>query len=211
VSLRSHEVAVAMPRTVWYMAPRNDKHFMDPVLTQPNEKIEAALHHFKMEIAGIRAGRANPGLIENIPVEAYGGKMKLIEVGNISAPQPTLLTIQVWDASILQNVIKAIQEANLGLNPSNEGTLIRLPIPPLTQERREEFIKLLHQKMEQARVEIRQIRQDFRNEWRKASDDGQFSEDEFFRREKLLQEMVDKKIMEVDEVGKAKEEELIQL
>ena len=141
---------------------------MDPVLTEVNQKIEAARHHFKMEIVGIRAGRANPSLIENIPVEAYGGRMKLIEVGNISAPQPTLLTVQVWDASILENVIKAIQEANLGLNPSNEGTLIRLPIPPLTSERREEFTKLLHQKVEQARVEIRQIRQDFRNEWKRS-------------------------------------------
>ena len=121
---------------------------MDPVLNQASQKIETALHHFKVEITGIRAGRANPSLIENVPVQAYGNQMKMIEVGNISAPQPTLLTIQVWDASILQNVIKAIQEANLGLNPSNEGTLIRLPIPQLTTERREEFIKLLHLKIE---------------------------------------------------------------
>lgn len=184
---------------------------MDPVLTPVSEKIEQALHHFKMEIAGIRAGRANPALVENVLVDAYGGKMKLIEVGNISAPQPSLLTVQVWDASILQNVIKAIQEANLGLNPSNEGTLIRLPIPPLTSERREEFIKLLHQKMEDARVQVRQIRHDFRNDWKKQSDEGQFGEDEFFRREKILQEMVDKKMIEVEELGKAKSEELTQL
>lgn len=181
---------------------------MDPVLTQPNEKIEAALHHFKMEIAGIRAGRANPALIENIPVSAYGGMMKLNEVGTISAPQPTLLTVQVWDASILDNVIKAIQEANLGLNPSNEGTMIRLPIPPLTAERREEFIKLLHQKLEAVRVEIRQIRQDVRQEWKKSQESGEYGEDEFFRREKLLQELVDRKMMAVESLGKAKEEEL---
>lgn len=184
---------------------------MDPVLTEVNQKIEAALHHFKMDIAGIRAGRANPSLIENIPVDAYGGKMKLIEVGNISAPQPTLLTVQVWDASILTNVIKAIQEANLGLNPSNEGTLIRLPIPPLTTERREEFTKLLHLKMENARVEIRQIRHDARSGWKKEQEDGKYGEDEFFRREKLLQEQVDRKITEVESLGKAKEEELTQI
>jgi len=184
---------------------------MDPILTEPSSKIEAALHHYKMEIASIRAGRANPGLIENVAVEAYGGKMKLIELGNISAPQPSLLTIQIWDAAILQNVIKAIQEANLGLNPSNEGTLIRLPIPPLTQERREEFTKILHQKMEEARVEIRQVRQDFRNLWKASQESGEFSEDEFFRREKLLQELVDKTIVEVESLGKAKEEELIQI
>ncbi len=184
---------------------------MDPVLNEANIKIEAALHHFKMEIAGIRAGRANPALIENILVEAYGGKMKLNEVGNISAPQPSLLTVQVWDASILNNVIKGIQEANIGLNPSNEGTLIRLPIPPLTAERRAEFIKVLHQKMEEAHVAIRQIRQDFRNTWKKQSDDGEFGEDEFFRREKILQELIDKKIAEAEQLAKAKEEELTQI
>lgn len=184
---------------------------MDPALTQPSQNIDQAIHHFKVEIAGIRAGRANPGLIENIPIEAYGGKMKLIELGNISAPQPSLLTVQLWDASILQSVLKGIQEANLGLNPSNDGTLIRLPIPPLTAERREEFIKILHQKMEVARVAIRQVRQDFRNTWKKESDDGQISEDEFLRREKLLQELIDKNIVEIEGLGKAKEEELTQI
>lgn len=184
---------------------------MDPVLAQASQKIEQALHHFKMDIASIRAGRANPALIENIQVEAYGSKMKLVEVGNISAPQSTLLTVQVWDASILQNVIKAIQEANLGLNPSNEGTLIRLPIPPLTYERREEFTKLLHLKMENARVAVRQIRHDLRNEWKKEQEDGKYGEDEFFRREKILQDLVDKKIGEVEHLGKAKEEELTQI
>lgn len=184
---------------------------MDPVLTEPNDKIEAVLHHFKVEIAGIRAGRANPALIEGVSVEVYGSRMKLNEVGNISAPQPSLLTIQVWDASILDKVIKAIQEANLGLNPSNEGTLIRLPIPPLTAERREEFIKLLHQKIEEAHVSIRQIRQDFRNNWKKSSEDGEFGEDEFFRREKILQELVDKKVAELEALGKAKEAELVQI
>lgn len=184
---------------------------MDPVLSEPNAKIDALLHHFKMDIAGIRAGRANPALIENIPVEAYGGKMKLNEVGNIAAPQPSLLTVQVWDVSILSNVIKGIQEANIGLNPSNEGTLIRLAIPPLTAQRREEFIKLLHQKIETAHVAIRQIRQDFRNEWKKAQETDQFGEDEFFRREKILQELIDKKILEVEQLGKAKEEDLTQI
>lgn len=184
---------------------------MDPVLADPNTKIEEVLHHFKVDISGIRAGRANPSFIENIPIEAYGTKMKLMEVGNISAPQPSLLTVQVWDESILQNVLKGIMEANLGLNPANDGTLIRLPLPPLTTERRAEFIKILHQKMEEAKVSIRQTRQDFRNEWKKQSDEGKFGEDEFFRREKLLQELVDKKILEVESLGKTKEQELMEL
>lgn len=184
---------------------------MDPVLTDPNTKIQESLHHFKVEIAGIRAGRANPALIENIPIDVYGGKMKLIELGNISAPQPSLLTVQLWDATILQSVLKGIMEANIGLNPSNDGTLIRLPIPPLTAERREEFIKMLHHKMEEARVAIRQIRQDFRNLWKKESEDGKISEDEFQRREKLLQELVDKSILEAESLGKVKQEELTQI
>lgn len=184
---------------------------MDPSLTESNKKLEAALHHFKQELAGIRAGRANPSLIENIPVDVYGGRMKLIEVGNISAPQPSLLTVQIWDVSILQNVIKAIQQANLGLNPSNEGTLIRLPIPPLTAERREEFTKLLHQKMEESRVQIRQVRQEERNIWKGKIDTGEFGEDELFRREKLLQEMIDKHMIEIENLGKVKEEELLQI
>jgi ribosome recycling factor len=184
---------------------------MDPILTDPNQKIDAAMHHLKMELAGIRAGRANPSLIENIPVEVYGSRMKLNEVGNISAPQPTLLQVQVWDASIMDKVIKAIQEANLGLNPSNEGTLIRLPIPSLTAERRAEFIKILHQKAEQARVEIRQVRQDTRQTWKKSQEGGGFGEDEFFRRERMLQELIDKNMLEIDNLGKAKEEELTQI
>lgn len=184
---------------------------MDPVLADPNKKIEEALHHFKVAISAIRAGRANPAFVENILVEAYGAKMKLMEVGNISAPQPSLLTVQVWDESILQNVLKGIMEANLGLNPSNDGTLIRLPIPPLTSERRAEFIKILHQKIEEAKVSIRQIRQDFRNQWKKESDEGKFGEDEFFRREKILQETVDKKILEVEDLGKVKQQELTEI
>ncbi len=99
----------------------------------------------------------------------------------------------------------------MGLNPSNEGSLIRLPIPPLTAERREEFIKLLHQKKEEVSVVIRQIRQDFRNVWKKLQEEGKFGEDEFFRREKILQELIDKKISEVEQLSKVKEEELTQI
>ena len=184
---------------------------MDSVLTESSQKIQAALDHFKKELVGIRAGRANPALIEEVPVDAYGGKMRMSEVGTISAPQPSLLTVQVWDASIVDKVVKAIQEANLGLSPSNEGNLIRLPIPSLTEERRREFIKLMHQKMEEAKVEIRQIRQDMRQEWKKMQESGGFGEDEFFRREKILQEVIDKAMEEIEELGKTKEEELLQV
>lgn len=184
---------------------------MDPSLTQASQRVEKAIDHFKAELSAIRAGRANPSLIENIPVDAYGAKCKLVEVGTIAAPQPSLLTVQVWDASLLDATIKAIQESNLGLNPASDGQLIRLPIPPLTEERREEFIKLLHQKIEDARVEIRQIRQDTRQGWIKAGEDGEFGEDELKRREKLLQDLIDKKIEEIEELGKEKQTQLTEI
>ena len=191
--------------------PTLSNNLMDPVLQEPNQKIQNALDHLKVELSGIRAGRANPSLVENIPVDAYGSKMKLMEVGTISAPQPTLLTIQVWDASLVESIVKAIQEANLGLNPSNDGQMVRLPLPPLTEERRQEFVKLTHQKLEEVKVSIRQIRQDSRNSWMQEKDNGSISEDEFFRREKLLQELVDKKTAEAEVVAKAKQEELTQI
>lgn len=184
---------------------------MDPVLGEVNQRIQDALAHLKRELSTIRAGRANPTLVEDVSVNVYGSRMKLVELGTISAPQLNLLTIQVWDAGVVQDIVKALQEANLGLNPSYEGQLIRLPIPPLTAERREEFIKLSHTKMETARIEIRQIRQEVRENWEKQQEAGDFGEDEFHRREKLLQDLMDKTTSQIEEMGKAKEEELSQI
>lgn len=181
---------------------------MDPVLGEANNKIAAAIEHLKREFATIRAGRANPSLIENIPVKAYGGTMRLVEVATIGAPQPTLLTVQAWDAGLVPDIIKAIQEANIGLNPASDGQVIRLPIPPLTAERREEFIKQSHVRMEEVRIQVRQIRQDTREGWQRAQEAGEFGEDEFNRRSKLLQDLVDRTQGAIDELGKQKEAEL---
>lgn len=184
---------------------------MEPFLIEVNQKIQSALAHLQQELAGIRAGRANPALIENISVNAYGAQMKLMEVGSISAPQPSLLQISVWDPAVVKDVEKAIYEANIGINPSIDGQNVRLPIPPLTQERREEFIKLAHTKGEEAKVGIRQIRQEERALWEKESKDGNYGEDELIRREKILQEIVDKSSSEIDEQIKTKEAELSQI
>lgn len=184
---------------------------MDPDLAEAQTRINSSLEHLKMELSSIRAGRANPALIENVPIKVYGSVMKLLELGTISAPQPTLLTIQLWDATIIQDVVKGIQEANLGLNPSNDGTLIRLPIPPLTLERRAEFIKMAREKLENTRVNIRQIRQEVREDWKRAQEAGGFGEDEFERRSKLLQDLVDKTMGIIMEMGKQKQEELSEI
>ncbi len=184
---------------------------MEPFLQGTNQKIQNALAHLQRELASIRAGRANPALIEEIPVSAYGTRMKIAEVGTISAPQPTLLTVQVWDASLVKEVEKAILESELGLNPSIEGQVVRLPIPPLTEERREEFVKVASQKGEQCRIEIRQIRGEAREEWKRMEESGEIGEDEIHRREKLLQELVDQSSAEVDRLVRQKEAELRQV
>lgn len=184
---------------------------MDSILQEVNQRILSALEHLKKELALLRAGRANPSLIEEIPVLAYGSKMKLMEVGTITAPQPSLLTIGVWDPMIVDEVRRAISGANLGLNPSTDGNIIRLPIPPLTEERRLEFVKVAHQKGEACRVEIRQIRMDQREQWEAQKDSGEIGEDESRRRDKILQDLVDKSTIQVDEIVKSKERELIQV
>ncbi len=184
---------------------------MDHNLNEASEKIQGALEHLKIELAAIRAGRANPALIENLIIPVYGSQMKLVELGTIAAPQPTLLTVQIWDASIVHDVQKAIMEANLGLNPSTEGQTIRLPIPPLTEERRTEFVKVAKAKGEEAKVAVRQIRADNRENWLKQKESGEIGEDEFFRREKLLQDLIDHSAAAADDLVKQKEDELMQL
>ncbi|MBI2022716.1 ribosome recycling factor [Candidatus Daviesbacteria bacterium] len=182
---------------------------MDPILTEANQRVDNALVHLQRELANIRAGRANPSLIEDIPVMAYGARMKLVEVGTISAPQPSLLTVHVWDPGVVKDVEKAILEANLGLNPAVDGQTVRLPIPPLTEERREEFVKLAHQKGETAKIEMRQIRADLRKDWELKK--AEIGEDEVNRRERILQELIDESVAAVDEYVKAKEGELRQI
>lgn len=171
---------------------------MDPNLIAFSEKVQDTLDHLQKELSAIRAGRANPSLLEEIPINAYGTQMKLMEVGTIASPQPSLLTIQVWDAGLTKDVEKAIMSANLGLNPSTEGQTVRVPIPPLTEERRQEFVKVAHTKGEEAKISIRQHRQDQKDEWVKSKNAGEIGEDELFRREKLMQDLVEKANSEVD-------------
>jgi ribosome recycling factor len=184
---------------------------MDPALVQFSQNIQDSLNHLKKELSGIRAGRANPSLLEDIPINAYGTQMKLMEVGTISTPQPSLLTVQVWDAGLTKDVEKAIMSANLGLNPSTEGQTVRVPIPPLTEERRQEFVKVAHVKGEEARISVRQHRQDQKDQWTKEKTAGEIGEDELFRREKLMQEIVEKANAETDGLIKEKEASLMEI
>jgi ribosome recycling factor len=184
---------------------------MDASVADANQKIQHALDYLRKELSGIRAGRANPQLLEEIPVQAYGTTMKMMEVGTIAAPQPTLLTVTAWDGSVIKDIEKAIRDANLGLNPAVDGTTIRVPIPPLTEERRQEFTKLARVRGEDCKVDIRKIRQEQRSDWDKDEDSGTIGEDEHTRLEKQLQDLIDKSTAMVDEMVKQKEQELMQI
>lgn len=184
---------------------------MDTELIEFATKIQDSLDHLKKELSSIRAGRANPSLLEDIPINAYGAQMKLMEVGTITTPQFSLLTVHVWDPGLVKDVEKAIMTAGLGLNPSTEGQTVRVPIPPLTEERRREFVKIAHVKGEEAKISIRQHRQEQKDEWAKAKVAGEIGEDELFRREKLMQDIVEKANAEVDGLIKQKEADLMQV
>ena len=126
-----------------------------------NNKMQNAISHLEKEFQSIRTSRANPSMLENIFAEAYDGKMPLNQLGNISVPESSMLTIQVWDTSLVQNIEKAILDSNLGINPQTDGTLIRLPIPKLSEERRNELTKIASQYAENSKIVIRNIRRDF--------------------------------------------------
>ncbi len=184
---------------------------MDPELLEFATNIQNALDHLKKELSSIRAGRANSSLLEEITVNAYGAQMKILEVGTISVPQLSLLTVQVWDPAIVKDVEKAIMGAGLGLNPSTEGQTVRVPIPALTEERRIEFVKIAHSKGEECKIEVRMYRQVQKDLWVKEKTAGEIGEDELFRREKLMQDLVEKANGEVDGLIKQKQEDLMQV
>ena len=174
-------------------------------------RMEASLSSLHGEFMGLRAGRASTGMLEPIMVEAYGSKMPMNQVGNISAPEPRLLTVSVWDVSMLPSVEKAIREANLGLNPATEGNLIRIPIPDLSEERRKEMVKVAGRYAEGGRVAIRNIRRDGIETVRKAEKDGVISEDERHIEETVVQKLTNEFVQKVDDAFSRKEREITQI
>ncbi len=183
---------------------------MDQLINNTKQKMQKVLEVLKNDISTVRTGRAAPSLIENIIVSAYGGtaKLKVMELATIHATDPQTLTISPFDNSTLGDIQKAILETNIGLNPSNDGVVIRISIPPLSQERREQLIHLMRQKLENGRVMIRQSRHEAMLEIKK---DKELSEDEISRLEKEVQNATDQFTSEIDSIGKKKEEELLQI
>lgn len=179
-------------------------------LTDVQIKMSKVLEFLKNDLMTIRTGRATPALVENLEIEVYGGtqKLKLKELGTITALDAKTLVVSPWDQSIIEEINKGILTANIGLTPVIDGQVVRISIPPLSQERRVEYVKLLKQKLEAGRIMIRQIRHDFLSDLKRAYEAGEISEDEKNRQVKEVQDLTDKMNAQITEMGEVKEKEL---
>lgn len=180
-------------------------------LSSARQRMQDALGHLRGELAQIRTGRANAALVSDIAVDVYNTKMAVKELGQITAPEATVLLISPWDKSIITNIVGGIAKTNIGLNPVVDGDLIRIVILPLSGERREQFIKQVHAILEKYRVEIRQIRHEFREQLQSQKGAGEISENEEGRLRDQLQKLHDEFIEAVEVAGKNKEAELRQV
>ena len=177
-------------------------------LIEAEDKMKGALTALEHNLSTIRTGRASPALVERLMVEYYGTPTPLQQLATISAPEPRLLTVKPFDASGLKNIERAIQASDLGLTPNNDGKIIRLNIPALTEERRKELIKVVHHRLEEARVAVRNIRRASHEDLREFEKEKEISEDDFKRGETDLQKLTDKFIARIDEIGGRKETEV---
>lgn len=176
-----------------------------------NRRMNGSVAALKGEFAGLRTGRANPALLDPVTVEAYGSTMPIAQLGTVSAPEPRLITVQVWDKSMVKPVDKAIRDAGLGLNPQMDGQLLRIPIPELNEERRRELAKLAHKYAEQARVAVRNVRRDGMEVLKKLEKDHKISQDEHRKLGEELQKTTDAHIRDIDHALEAKEQEIMQV
>ena len=183
----------------------------DQLRAKTEDKMQKAIAVLKEEYQAIRAGRANPQLLNRVMVDYYGTPTPLPQMANISAPDPKTLMITLWDASMLKTVEKAILASELGITPSNDGKVIRLQVPDLTEERRRELGKTVKQKAEEAKVAVRNIRRDAIEKLKKYKKDGLLTEDDQKREEEAIQKLTDKYVKEVDAVAAAKEKEIMQV
>lgn len=186
---------------------------MDNAISEMRVKMQKALMVLQEDLSTVRTGRAMPSLVENVVVSVYAGaqRLRIKELATISASDPQTLVLQPFDPSIAGEIQKGIMEANVGLTPSSDGNVIRISIPPLSQERRQELIKLMKQKLENGRISIRQIRQDARNIIRKQHNEKELSEEQMFRLDEEIQKITDQIMLPVDEMGRKKEAELMQI
>lgn len=177
-------------------------------LDQTKQRMDGAIDALRKEFSGLRTGRAATNLIEHLTVDAYGSMMPLNQVGTVSVPEPRLLAVQVWDKGMVKAVEKAIRDAGLGLNPQPDGSLVRVPVPELSSERRQELAKIASRYAEQARVAVRNVRRDAMDALKKEQKDGDLSEDEQKTQSDKVQKLTDDTIKKIDELLATKEKEI---
>ena len=183
----------------------------DPDIDDLERRMNGAIEALKREFAGLRTGRASTSLLEPLTVEAYGSEMPINQVATLGAPEPRMLTVQVWDRSNVKAVERAIRESALGLNPASDGQLIRVPIPELSEERRTELARVAHRYAEQARVAVRNVRRDGMDKLKRMERAGDLSQDEQHLWSEEVQELTDRFVKEIDSAVDAKESEIMQV
>lgn len=181
---------------------------VDTILNETEIKMAKTVESTREKFSSVRAGRANVSMLDGILIDAYGSPTPLSQIGTLSAPEPKLLTIDPWDKSLIPSIEKSIQQANLGLNPSNDGKIIRLSIPELTEDRRKEYVKIVRKEAEEGKVAVRNIRKDVNNKLRKSEKDSEITEDDLKSSEDKVQKLTDKFIKSIDEILEKKEKEL---
>ncbi|MGB6838155.1 MAG: ribosome recycling factor [Dehalococcoidia bacterium] len=184
---------------------------IEETLADAEQRMGKAIEALRRELATIRTGRAQPALVEHLRVDYHGTPTPLNQLASIAAPEARLLTIQPWDKGSMGAIERAIQTSDLGLNPTNDGNVIRLVIPQLTEERRKELVKVVHRKVEEGRVAVRNVRRDRLEELRRLQRDKEVSEDEERRAQDQLQKLTNRFVAEADQVGREKEQELLEV
>lgn len=180
-------------------------------IKEADTKMRSAIQSLEGDLGGIRTGRASPSLVERLHVEYYGTPTPLLQLATISAPEPRQLLIRPFDATSLKNIERAIQASELGLTPNNDGKVIRLNIPPLTEERRHELVKVVHTRLEESRIAVRNVRRDLLKDLREFEHEKMISEDDLETAEEELQKLTDTMIEEIDHVGQHKEKEIMEV
>lgn len=184
---------------------------INEVLDELRERMLKSVEALQDDMLSIRTGRASPALVEKLPVEYYGTATPLNQMASIAAPEPRLLVIRPWDPSSLADIERAILKSDLGLTPMNDGMLIRLSIPRLTEERRRELVKVVSRRVEEARIAVRNLRRDAMQDLKEFEKEKMISQDEFFRGKDKVQELTDEFVEKTDGIGKRKEEEVMEI
>ncbi len=184
---------------------------IEDVIDDTKSRMEKAMEALQRELQTVRTGRASPSLVERVHVEQYGTEMPLNQLANIAVPEARMITITPWDKSSIGAIEKALRKSELGFNPTNDGSMIRIAIPPLTEDRRKQMVKIVHTKVEEAKIAVRNIRRDAIAQAKEFKDEKMIGEDEERRAETQIQDVTNKFTARADEIGKDKEREVMQV